>query len=100
MTRSGGSSGRAVAETGPLSVLPPPDGVGIYDESVTLSLATDDQPERIAQWRVHLGTWDEARYPTITVWLHAARTWSTPSSAWTSGTGYRSATRRRGCPRG
>ncbi|RPK85055.1 hypothetical protein [Streptomyces sp. ADI98-10] len=72
VTRSGGSSGRAVAETGPLSVLPPPDGVGIYDESVTLSLATDDQPARIAQWRLHLGTWDEARYPTITVWLHAA----------------------------
>ncbi|MEU0102388.1 hypothetical protein [Streptomyces sp. NPDC006267] len=72
VTRSGGSSGRAVAETGPLSVQPPPDGVGIYDESVTLSLATDDQPARIAQWRLHLGTWDEARYPTITVWLHAA----------------------------
>ncbi|MGW9249759.1 hypothetical protein [Streptomyces badius] len=72
VTRSGGSSGRAVAETGPLSVLPPPDGVGVYDESVTLSLATDDQPARIAQWRMHLGTWDEARYPTITVWLHAA----------------------------
>ncbi|MGW6583450.1 hypothetical protein ACWF76_29410 [Streptomyces globisporus] len=72
VTRSGGSSGRAVAEAGPLSVLPPPDGVGVYDESVTLSLATDDQPARIAQWRMHLGTWDEARYPTITVWLHAA----------------------------
>ncbi|MFE9300836.1 hypothetical protein [Streptomyces sp. NPDC006856] len=72
VTRSGGSSGRAIAEIGPLSVLPPPDGVGIYDESVTLSLATDDQPERIAQWRMHLGTWDEARYPTISVWLHAA----------------------------
>ncbi|MFJ6615462.1 hypothetical protein ACIQPT_34880 [Streptomyces sp. NPDC091289] len=72
VTRSGGSSGRAVAETGPLSVEPPPAGVGIYDESVTLSLATDDQPERIAAWRMHLGTWDEARYPTISVWLHAA----------------------------
>ncbi|MFJ3597893.1 hypothetical protein ACIPRU_15420 [Streptomyces sp. NPDC090126] len=72
VTRSGGSSGRAIAETGPLSVLPPPDGVGIYDESVTLSLATDDQPARLAHWRMHLGTWDEARYPTISVWLHAA----------------------------
>ncbi|MER6603906.1 hypothetical protein [Streptomyces parvus] len=72
VTRRGGSSGRAVAETGPLSVEPPPNGVGIYDESVTLSLATDDQPARLAHWRLHLGTWDEARYPTITVWLHAA----------------------------
>lgn len=72
VTRSGGSSGRAVLESGPLSVLPPPDGVGPYDEAVTLSLYTDAQPELIAQWRMHLGTWDEARYPTISVWLHAA----------------------------
>lgn len=72
VTRSGGSSGRAVLEEGPLSVLPPPDGVGLYDEAVTLSLYTDAQPPLIAQWRMHLGTWDEARYPTITVWLHAA----------------------------
>ncbi|MEU3203577.1 hypothetical protein ABZ702_06770 [Streptomyces cyaneofuscatus] len=72
VTRSGGSSARAVAETGPLSIQPPPDGVGIYDESVTLSLADDTQPDRIANWRLHQGTWDEARYPTITVWLHAA----------------------------
>ncbi|MFJ3084706.1 hypothetical protein ACIPJG_33840, partial [Streptomyces halstedii] len=49
-----------------------PDGVGPYDESLTLSLATDAQPPLHAQWRMHLGTWDEARYPTITVWLHAA----------------------------
>lgn len=72
VTRSGGGSGRAVLETGALSVLPPPDGVGPYDEALTLSLHEDAQAERIAQWRVHLGTWDEARYPTITVWLHAA----------------------------
>lgn len=72
ITRAGGSSGRAVLEDGPLSVQPPPDGVGPYDEAVTLSLYTDAQPQPIAEWRVHLGTWDEARYPTITVWLHAA----------------------------
>lgn len=72
VTRQGGSAARAVLETGPLSVLPPPDGVGPYDESVTLSLATDAQPPVHAQWRMHLGTWDEARYPTISVWLHAA----------------------------
>ncbi|MFF9688992.1 hypothetical protein [Streptomyces sp. NPDC014623] len=70
--RRGGSSGRAVLEEGPLSVQPPPAGVGPYDEAVTLSLHTDAQTQPIAEWRVHLGTWDEARYPTITVWLHAA----------------------------
>jgi hypothetical protein len=72
VTRDGGSSGRAVREDGPLSVLPPPAGVGIYDEAVTLSLGDDTQPERLAAWRMHLGTWDEARYPTVTVWLHTA----------------------------
>ncbi|MFD3654327.1 hypothetical protein [Streptomyces sp. NPDC058620] len=72
VTRRGGSSGRAVLESGPLSIQPPPNGVGLYDEAFTLSLYNDDQPPGIAQWRMHLGTWDEDRYPTITVWLHAA----------------------------
>ncbi|MGW2062810.1 hypothetical protein ACWCO9_19515 [Streptomyces sp. NPDC001937] len=72
VTRDGGSSGRAVREDGPLSVLPPPLGVGVYDEAVTLSLGDDTQPEQIAGWRMHLGTWDEARYPTVTAWLHTA----------------------------
>ncbi|MFJ9573566.1 hypothetical protein [Streptomyces bacillaris] len=72
VSRDGGSSGRAVMATGPLSVLPPPAGVGPYDEALTLPLHNDDQPEQIANWRMHLGTWDEARYPTISVWLHAA----------------------------
>ena len=70
--RSGGSSGRAVLESGPLSVQAPPLGVGLYDESVTLNLAIDDQPEQIAGWRLHLGTWDEARYPSVRLMLHAA----------------------------
>lgn len=72
VTRTGGSSARAVLESGPLSVQPPPAGVGPYDESLSLSLYSDNQPQGIAEWRMHLGTWDEARYPTISVWLHAA----------------------------
>ncbi|MEW2177138.1 hypothetical protein AB0890_12515 [Streptomyces sp. NPDC005406] len=72
VTRSGGSSARVVEETGPLSVAAPPAGVGVYDEALTMSLYDDTQPERIAAWRMHLGTVDEARYPVITVWLHAA----------------------------
>ncbi|MGW1405018.1 hypothetical protein [Streptomyces sp. NPDC002403] len=71
VTRSGGSSGRAVVEEGPLSVLPPEQGgAGVYEEAVTLSLGTDDQAQPIAAWRAHLGTWDEARYPTVRVRLH------------------------------
>jgi hypothetical protein len=71
VTRQGGSSGRAVVEDGTLSVLPPEQGgVGVYEEAVTLSLGTDEQPQQIAGWLAHLGTWDEARYPSVRVLLH------------------------------
>lgn len=65
--RPRGSSSRIVATTGPLSTLPPPDGVGRYDESVTVNVETDEQLADQAAWRVHLGTVDEPRYPTVTV---------------------------------
>lgn len=48
-----------------LSSLPPPAGVGLYDEAVTLSLSRDASCEQQAGWRVHMGTVDEARWPTI-----------------------------------
>ncbi|MEW1719772.1 hypothetical protein [Streptomyces sp. NPDC093109] len=71
--RDGGSSGRVVIETGPLSVLPPEQGgVGIYDESITLNVARDSQTQQIAGWRAHLGTVDEARYTRIHLQLHTA----------------------------
>ncbi|MFI6700323.1 hypothetical protein ACIBJC_15320 [Streptomyces sp. NPDC050509] len=71
--RDRGSSGRVVIETGPMSVLPPEQGgIGIVDESVTLSLASDAQTEQIAGWRAHLGTADEPRYPAVHVQLHTA----------------------------
>ncbi|MFE2323579.1 hypothetical protein ACFXD5_06595 [Streptomyces sp. NPDC059385] len=72
VTRIGGSSARAVAETGPMSVQAPPNGVGIYDDTVNLSLDSDSQPQPIADWLLHLGTWDEARYPTVHINLAAA----------------------------
>lgn len=70
VARDAGSAARAVLPDGPLSVLDPPYGIGRYDTSYTLSLASDDQPERIAFWRLHLGTFDGARYPSVTVMLH------------------------------
>lgn len=63
--RAGGSSVRLVAETGPLSVQAPPNGVGRYDESVTSNVCFDEQLPGQASWRLHLGTWDEERYPTL-----------------------------------
>jgi hypothetical protein len=70
--RQGGSSARAVQETGPLSVQAPPDGVGIYSEQTTLALYNDDQLPQHASWMLHLGTWDETRYPVVTVLLQNA----------------------------
>lgn len=63
VTRAGGSSARYSKDSGPLSVLPPPGGVGRYDSATTLSLYADDQLPDQASWRVHLGTVDEPRYP-------------------------------------
>lgn len=72
ITRRGGSSARAVDDTGPLSTQPPPAGIGVYDDSLTLNLYSDSQAEDIASWLLHMGTWDEARYPTVHINLAAA----------------------------
>lgn len=67
VARTGGSSARVTLDTGPLSTLSPPDGVGLYDTSYTLNLLDDTQPLQVAGWLLHLGTWDELRYPVVTV---------------------------------
>ncbi|NUP18429.1 MAG: hypothetical protein HOZ81_20560 [Streptomyces sp.] len=64
-SRTGGSSYRATQSTGPLSVLPPPAGVGRYDSTVTVNVELDtDLPDQ-AGWRLHLGTVDEPRFPAV-----------------------------------
>jgi len=65
VTRAGGGSYTAEDATGPLGTAAPPDGVGVYESSVTLSLAGDAQAEQQAGWRLHLGTVDEARWPKV-----------------------------------
>lgn len=67
VSRVGGSSARTVITTGPLSVQAPPNGVGRYQDAVTLSLATDAQLQYQADWRAGLGTIDEPRYPVLSV---------------------------------
>ncbi|MGH8869004.1 MAG: alkaline phosphatase D family protein [Actinomycetes bacterium] len=69
--RPDGAAVRVVAETGPLSVLPPPDGAGRYEESVSVNVDDDDLLQDQAGWRVHLGTWDEPRYPAVSPRLTA-----------------------------
>ncbi|MDM4721162.1 hypothetical protein QTQ03_16715 [Micromonospora sp. WMMA1363] len=70
-SRSGGSSHQYEVTSGPLSVADPPDGVGRYDHEATLHVSADSRLPSQASWRAHLGTWDEARYPTIRVNLAA-----------------------------
>lgn len=67
VTKEGGSSARAVQETGALSVLPPPDGVGRYPSEVTVNVQYDLDLFEQAAWRLHLGTVDEARYPQLVI---------------------------------
>lgn len=61
--RDGGAEYRHVEESGPLSVT----AVGRYDEAVTVSLYRDTQVQDQAAWRVHLGTVDEPRFPSIAI---------------------------------
>lgn len=68
VTRKGGSSSRVVMTTGPLSTNSPvdfPRGVGVYNDSISLSLELDTDTIDQAGWRLALGTVDEARYPEI-----------------------------------
>lgn len=68
VTREGGSSARAVQETGALSVLAPPNGVGRYPGGeVTINVQYDLDLFDQAAWRLHLGTVDEARYPQLSI---------------------------------
>ncbi|MFE7754327.1 hypothetical protein [Streptomyces sp. NPDC057429] len=70
--RTDGSSSRVVREDGPLSIATPEDGgAGMYDTSETVNVYEDAQTQQIAGWKVHLGTWDEARYPKLRLLLHA-----------------------------
>jgi len=78
VSRPSGSSARRTVDEGPLSTLPPPDGVGTYTEDVTLNVYTDDQLPDQAGWLAHLGTWDEVRFPSVTVNLAASAYTSDP----------------------
>lgn len=66
--RERGSSYRVTLETGPNSI----EEIGQYEGGQPVNVETDDQLPDIAGWELHLGTWDEERYPTLTLYLHAA----------------------------
>lgn len=61
------TSATAEQATGSMSIAPPPLGVGLYDDELSLNLGADIEVQRRADWELHVGTWDEGRYPTMGV---------------------------------
>jgi hypothetical protein len=71
VSRTNGGSVHLRQLTGRLSVLPPPNGIGPVPGGGTYNVASDDQLQGLAGWARHLGTWDESRYPAISLDLAA-----------------------------
>lgn len=62
-------------QDGSSAVASDPDSIaehGLYDDSITLNLAADDQAAPIAYWRLYRGTWPGMRYPAVTTALDVA----------------------------
>jgi hypothetical protein len=76
-TRRGGGSDRYTVDTGPLSTLDPPDGVGRYETEITVNIQADDQLLAVAGWVANIGTLDKARWPSVTANLQATGVTST-----------------------
>jgi hypothetical protein len=64
---SGGVPSRQILETGTMSVLDPPNGIGRYDVAYERNIYTDDLAAQLAYQYLHLGTFDGLRYSKITV---------------------------------
>ena len=68
VSRIGGTSTTVEDSTSPMGTLAPGSGgVGVYADSVSLSLHVDDATANQAGWRLALGTVNEARWPRIGV---------------------------------
>jgi hypothetical protein len=76
-SRRDGGSARYTVDTGPMSTLDPPDGVGRYDTEVTVNVQTDGMLVDVAAWVANLGTLDKARWPSVTVNLSSPNLSST-----------------------
>lgn len=70
-TKREGGSVRYTVDTGPLSTLDPPDGVGRYETEVTVNVETDDLLDPVAGWIAGIGTLDKARWSSVTVNLNS-----------------------------
>jgi hypothetical protein len=81
LTRIGGSSYEASLDSGALSTLAPPNGIGKYQSALKLSLYLDTQLPDQASFRLSQGTLDEPRYPQIGIGLHRGHTLAFTRSA-------------------
>jgi hypothetical protein len=75
LTNRDGGTAVAVRTTGPLSVLPPPDGVGEYKGGSDLKINVANeaaQLQNLTNWYLARGTVEGSRYPTVTVDLLAS----------------------------
>jgi hypothetical protein len=70
LTRRGGSEYTARQDTGPRSVLEPPDGIGLYQTPETLNLYSDGQLGEHAEWMLAHGVLNDVRLPALEVELH------------------------------
>ncbi len=67
LNRNQGSSVTVADTSGPMSIQPPPNGIGAYAYYQILYNYADSQLPNLAGWIVTLGTVNEDRYPVITV---------------------------------
>lgn len=66
--RERGSQATVEVTDGPLGI----DEIGPYPTEVEVNIDSDDRLTDYAGWEAYLGTWDEERYPTVIVKVHAA----------------------------
>jgi hypothetical protein len=76
-----GSFATATLESGALSILPPPNGVGPgYATEVTANVDADAQLDDQANWHLHLGTVDLPRVETLMVQLQRTSSFATEAA--------------------
>lgn len=73
VTRTGGTSAREVLTSGALSTQAPPNGVGKYDTEISISASSDNYLPDQASWRLHVGTIDAARFPSVSLDLAGSK---------------------------
>jgi hypothetical protein len=69
ITRNNGSSVTLTQQSGPMSILEPPNGCGDYQFTLTVYGFSDSQLANLTQWIMTVGTVADDRYPVLPVSL-------------------------------